>query len=130
MPAWLQSRYRTAARPVLKLCGWLMTNSRMFLLFFLFIVAAPAWFFWIELTAFNVLLAYVIFPQRKISKSMLQLLERPFPAQSRPHRNHGANRLFDQLCLLIIDRRLSTSANGADRAQPALLRPINRGLRF
>ncbi len=80
MPAWLQSRYQTAARPVLKWCGWLMTNSRMFLLFFLFIVAAPAWFFWIELTAFNVLLAYVIFQQRKISKSMLQLIERPSPA--------------------------------------------------
>src|SRR5436853_2028052 len=51
-------------------------------------------------------------------------------APPRPERNHGANRLFNQLHLRITDRRLSTSANSADRAQPALLRPINRGLWF
>jgi phosphatidylglycerophosphate synthase len=78
-PDWLQSRYRTTARPVMKWCGWLMTNARMFLLFFLFVIADPTWFFWIELTAFNALLAYVIFQQREISKSMLELIERPPP---------------------------------------------------
>jgi hypothetical protein len=79
IPDWLQSRYRTTARPVMKLCGWLMTNARMFLLFFLFVIAEPTWFFWIELTLFNALLAYVIFQQREISKSMLELIERPLP---------------------------------------------------
>ena len=76
LPAWVQSRYRTTARPVLKWCGWLMTNARIFLLFFLFVIAEPAWFFWIEITIFNGLLAYVIFQQQEISKSLLELLER------------------------------------------------------
>ena len=80
MPAWLQLHYRTTARPVVKWCGWLMTNARMFLLFFLFVIAEPTWFFWIELTLFNSLLAYVIFQQREISEAMLELLERPPPA--------------------------------------------------
>jgi hypothetical protein len=76
IPAWLQSRYQTTARPVLKWCGWLMTNARIFLLFFLFVIAAPTWFFWIEITIFNALLAYVIFQQQEISESLLELLER------------------------------------------------------
>ena len=77
IPAWLQSRYRTLARPVMKWCGWLMTNARMFVLFFLFIIAKPTWFFWIELTLFNGLLGYVIFQQQKISESMLESIEQP-----------------------------------------------------
>ncbi len=80
IPAGLQSRYRTAAQPVMKWCGWLMTNTRMFLLFLFLLIANPTWFFWTELTLFNCLLAYVIFQQRKISKSMLELIERPSPA--------------------------------------------------
>jgi phosphatidylglycerophosphate synthase len=80
MPAWLQSRYRTTARPVLKWCGWLMTNARMFLLFFLFLIAKPTWFFWVELTLFNGLLGYVIFQQQEISESVLELIEHPPPA--------------------------------------------------
>ncbi len=76
LPAWVQSRYRTTARPVLKWCGWLMTNARIFLLFFLFVIAQPGWFFWIEITIFNGLLACVIFQQQEISESFLELLER------------------------------------------------------
>jgi hypothetical protein len=64
----------------MKRCGWLMTNARMFLLFFLFVIAKPTWFFWIEITLFNALLGYVIFQQHEISKSMLELIERPPPA--------------------------------------------------
>lgn len=77
MPAWLQAHYRTAAQPVMKWCGWLMTNTRMLLLFVFFVLAEPTWFFWTELTLFNCLLAYVIFQQHEISESMLQLIERP-----------------------------------------------------
>ena len=76
LPAWVQSRYRTTARSVLKWCGWLMTNARIFVLFFLFVIAEPTWFFWIEITIFNALLAYVIFQQQEISRSLLELLER------------------------------------------------------
>jgi phosphatidylglycerophosphate synthase len=77
MPAWLQSHYRAMARPVIKSCGWLMTNARMFLLFFLFIIAEPSWFFWIEITLFNALLGYVIFQQQKISESVVELIDHP-----------------------------------------------------
>jgi phosphatidylglycerophosphate synthase len=77
IPARLQSRYRTTAQPVMKWCGWLMTNARMFVLFFLFLMAEPTWFFWIELTVFNALLVYVIFQQREISESVLELIEHP-----------------------------------------------------
>jgi phosphatidylglycerophosphate synthase len=80
IPAWLQSRYRTTAQPVMKWCGWLMTNARMFVLFFVFVMAAPTWFFWLELTVFNALLGYVIFQQREISESALELIEHPPPA--------------------------------------------------
>jgi hypothetical protein len=76
LPEWVRSRYRTTARPVLKWCGWLMPNARIFLLFFLFVIAEPAWFFWIEITVFNGLLAYVIFQQQEISQALLELLER------------------------------------------------------
>jgi phosphatidylglycerophosphate synthase len=79
IPAWLQSRYRTTARPVMKWCGWLMTNARMFVLFFLFVMAKPTWFFWIELTVFNALLLYVTFQQREISESVLESIEHPPP---------------------------------------------------
>jgi phosphatidylglycerophosphate synthase len=79
LPAWLQSRYRTTARPLMKWCGWLMTNARMFFLFFLFIIAEPTWFFWIELTLFNALLGYVIFQQREIAESMIELIDNSPP---------------------------------------------------
>jgi hypothetical protein len=80
IPAWLQSRYRMTAQPVMKWCGWLMTNARMFVLFFLFVVVNPTWFFWIEITVFNALLVSVIFQQREISESVLGLIEHPPPA--------------------------------------------------
>jgi hypothetical protein len=76
IPAWLQSRYRSAARPILKWCGWLMTNPRMFLLFVLFVMGQPVWFFWLEITLFNALLAYLIVQQHEKSQSVLELLER------------------------------------------------------
>ena len=76
IPAWLQSRYRNTARPVLKWCGLLMTNTRMFLLFVLFLMGEPVWFFWIVLTVFNVLLIYVVVQQKEISRSLLELLAR------------------------------------------------------
>jgi phosphatidylglycerophosphate synthase len=80
MPAWLQSRYQTTTRPVMKWCGWLMTNARLFLLFCLFVIAEPTWFFWIELTLFNGVLGYVMFQQQVISESMLEAIEQPPPA--------------------------------------------------
>ena len=75
-PPWSRSRYLTAARPLMKWCNWLMSNTRIFLLFFLFVIGEPIWFFWIEVTVFNALLAYVIFLQENISRLMIELVER------------------------------------------------------
>jgi hypothetical protein len=75
IPSWLQSRYRNNARPTLKWWGLLMTNTRMFFLFVLFLMGKPVWFFWIELTVFNVLLTYLVLQQKEMSRSLLEFLE-------------------------------------------------------
>lgn len=71
VPGWWQSHYREVVRPTFRLWGFLMTNTRMILLFFLLLIDRPAWFFWLELTAFNFLFAVLMLQQEKISKSLL-----------------------------------------------------------
>lgn len=80
IPAWLQSRYDMVGRRVIKWCGWMMSNTRMFVLFLVFLVANPTWFFWIEITLFNAVLGYVLIQQREISESVRELIEHPPPA--------------------------------------------------
>jgi hypothetical protein len=74
VPAWFQSRYRTLVLPTFKWWSLLMTNTRMLVLFALFLIHQPVWYFWVELTAGNLLLVYLIFRQEKISRSLVQLL--------------------------------------------------------
>jgi CDP-alcohol phosphatidyltransferase len=74
VPAWFQSRYRTLVLPTFKWWSLLMTNTRMLVLFVLFLIHQPVWYFWVELTAGNLLLVYLIFRQEKISRSLVQLL--------------------------------------------------------
>jgi phosphatidylglycerophosphate synthase len=75
---WFQSRYASLVRPTFKWWGLLMTNSRMLVLFVLFLIQQPAWFFWIEVTAGNLLLFALILQQQRISESLSEL----FTAQS------------------------------------------------
>ncbi len=56
-----------------KLWGLLMTNTRMLLLFILLFIGQPVWYFWIEVTVFNVLLTYLIYRQENMSQSLLEL---------------------------------------------------------
>ena len=56
-----------------KLWGLLMTNTRMLLLFILLFIGQPFWYFWIEVTVFNVLFAYLIYRQENMSQSLLEL---------------------------------------------------------
>ena len=79
LPGWLPSRYRSLARSLPKLCSWLMSNARIFLLFCVFVIGEPAWFFWIEVTLFNALLIFVIFRQEQVSRLMIELVEQPPP---------------------------------------------------
>ena len=73
IPEWFRARYRRSARPMFKLWGLLMTNTRMLLLFILLFIGQPVWYFWIEVTVFNVLLAYLIYRQENMSQSLLEL---------------------------------------------------------
>jgi phosphatidylglycerophosphate synthase len=73
IPEWFRSRYQRSARPMFKLWGLLMTNTRMLLLFILLFIGQPIWYFWIEVTVFNVLLAYLIYRQENMSQSLLEL---------------------------------------------------------
>ena len=56
-----------------KLWGLLMTNTRMLVLFIVLFLGQPVWYFWIEITLFNMLLAYLIYRQETMSQSLLEL---------------------------------------------------------
>jgi len=71
IPEWLKSEYRERARPAFKWWGLLMTNSRMLILFVLLVAKQPIWFFWIELTALNLLLLYLLLRQENMARSFL-----------------------------------------------------------
>jgi hypothetical protein len=73
IPEWFKSRYQRSARPMFKWWGLLMTNTRMLLLFIVLFIGQPVWYFWIEVTVFNMLLAYLIYRQENMSQSLLEL---------------------------------------------------------
>ena len=75
-PDRLAAQYRDAARPAFKFWGILMTNSRMLVLFTVLLVDRPAWFFWVEITIFNFLLACLLYAQERMCRSLLQSLQR------------------------------------------------------
>jgi hypothetical protein len=71
VPDSLRRLYRDAARPMLRAWGLLMTNTRMFFLFLFLVLDRPTWYFWLELSAFNFLLIYLIVRQERMSRSLL-----------------------------------------------------------
>jgi hypothetical protein len=71
-PSWLPVRYCDLARPELRWWTLLMTNTRMLLLFSLLFVGQPIWYFWIELSVFNLLLVYLLWQQENASRLLLQ----------------------------------------------------------
>jgi phosphatidylglycerophosphate synthase len=72
IPSWFRRRYEESARPMLRWWGWSMTNTRMVLLFFFLIIGKPIWYFWLELTVFNLLVGLLVLQQEKISRSLLE----------------------------------------------------------
>lgn len=50
-----------------------MTNTRMLILFILLFIGQPVWYFWVEVTVFNVLLVYLIWRQERMAQSLLEL---------------------------------------------------------
>jgi hypothetical protein len=77
IPERIKRRYQMAARPMFKLWGLLMTNTRMLLLFVLLLIGQPVWYFWFQVTAFNLLLAYLLFRQEVMSRAFLGLVTVP-----------------------------------------------------
>jgi phosphatidylglycerophosphate synthase len=73
LPEWLKARYAASARGMFKWWGFLMTNTRMIILFLLLSLGRPVWYFWIELTVLNVLLIVLLIHQNKMSESFLKL---------------------------------------------------------
>jgi phosphatidylglycerophosphate synthase len=71
VPNTLRVRYRDFARPMLRWWGLLMTNTRMFFLFLFLFLKQPIWFFWVELTVFNLLLFYLILRQERMARLFL-----------------------------------------------------------
>jgi hypothetical protein len=73
IPESLSARYRISARPMFKLWGLLMTNTRMLVLFIFLFLGQPIWYFWVEVTILNMLLAYLIRRQEMMSQSLMEL---------------------------------------------------------
>jgi CDP-alcohol phosphatidyltransferase len=73
IPEWFSTRYRISARPMFKLWGLLMTNIRMLVLFIFLFLGQPIWYFWVEVTILNILLAYLIHRQEIMSQSLMEL---------------------------------------------------------
>jgi hypothetical protein len=77
VPDSLRQHYRENARPMLRWWGLLMTNTRMFFLFLFLILDRPAWFFWLELTALNLLLVLLVVRQENMSRSLVREIAHP-----------------------------------------------------
>lgn len=75
LPGHFGSSYRTAAQPMFKLWGLLMTNTRMVVLFVALFINRPLWFFWFELLLLNLLLVYLVQRQETMAQSLTQLVE-------------------------------------------------------
>jgi phosphatidylglycerophosphate synthase len=81
IPTWFQLRYREAAQPMLRWWGFSMANTRMVFLFLFLIIGQPIYYFWLEVTAFNLLVGFLLFRQERMSRSLLDLA-RPRSASS------------------------------------------------
>jgi hypothetical protein len=75
IPGALQADYRVAARPLFKWIALLMTNTRMLILFLGLILDHPAWYFLVEVTIFNFVLAYALIRQDRLCHRFLPEIE-------------------------------------------------------
>ncbi len=73
------AQYRAQCQRLVKWCNGLATNARMILLFAVLAWGHPVWYFWIELTAFNLLFLYVHRRHAAAFRELLRGLARPGP---------------------------------------------------
>jgi hypothetical protein len=69
--------YRQQSRPLIRWLNLLATNPRMILLFALLLVGQPAWYFLVELTLFNLVLAFLLKKENAICGGLLADLKSP-----------------------------------------------------
>jgi hypothetical protein len=72
IPEWLRANYAGNAEGMFKWWGFLMTNTRMIILFVLLLAGRPIWYFWIELTVLNALLVFLLVRQNRMFESFLK----------------------------------------------------------
>jgi phosphatidylserine synthase len=75
IPGWFQQRYRDLAGEMLKGWRFLMTNTRMLVLFVLLFVGQPAYYFWFEFIPLNLLFGYLVIRQERMAESLLAALQ-------------------------------------------------------
>jgi phosphatidylglycerophosphate synthase len=73
----IAAAYRQQGRPLIRWLNLLATNPRMILLFALLLVGQPVWYFLIELTFLNLVLALVLREQNAICRRLLANLKPP-----------------------------------------------------
>jgi phosphatidylglycerophosphate synthase len=74
VPQAFRDRYRQKNRTMISFFFLFRTNTRMLLLFLLLFLAQPVWYFAVELTALNILLAVLAFRQNAICRRLEPLL--------------------------------------------------------
>ncbi len=79
IPVSLRNRYRLTAKPLFLWVGFLMTNTRMVIIFLALILDLPAWYFVFEITVLNIILGYLLFRQRQICRTFLPEIEQGVP---------------------------------------------------
>jgi len=72
VPQWFRARYRSLAQPMFRWWGFLMTNTRMIVLFLLLLAGRPVYYFWVELTVLNFLLIYLLVREESMSQRLLK----------------------------------------------------------
>ena len=70
-------RFLAQAKPAFKWWGFLMTNTRMLILFAALLLGRPRGFFWVEAIIFNLVLVVLVIRQERMSSELLRV-----PAES------------------------------------------------
>lgn len=70
IPKWFKEKFRALNKPLMKYCNILTTNTRMMVLFISIFLDYVLLYFLFEVTVLNVLLAYLVYRQEKISKKL------------------------------------------------------------
>lgn len=75
IPQWLSAEFREKDKGLMKYTNILTFNTRMFVLFFCLFINKPQIYFLFEIIIMNIILAYLIISQEKISKHFINIIK-------------------------------------------------------